>query len=55
MAVVTFPAGLPDWEEVNKTLSRIPVPGGWIYRTILSTVTGTHVSVAMVFVPSPTN
>lgn len=59
MAVVTFPAR-QDWETVNQTLSRIEVPGGWIYRTILyewDTVStgGQPLGVAMVFVPNPTN
>jgi hypothetical protein len=27
------PKGQPDWETVAAGVDRLPVPGGWIYRT----------------------
>ena len=33
--IESIPAG--KWETVNATLERIPVPGGWLYRSRLTT------------------
>jgi hypothetical protein len=50
-----------DWEEVGEDeasiTERAPVPGGWLYRTLLwegakNTVDDKWVSVAMAFVPA---
>jgi len=49
------------WELVARTeldlLQRLPVPGGWLYRTLVWSHNRTgevpYLTVAMVFVPTP--
>ncbi len=47
-----------EWQNVTKGLSRIPVPGGWLYRTTAFysgfDVNHGSAAVALVFVPDPT-
>ena len=41
-----------EGEEFSWT-EKMEVPGGWIYRTGLTTEDGGNIAVAMVFVPDP--
>lgn len=47
------------WELINQRgdsdcTERLPVPGGWLYRTIITPPSeGAPESVALVFVPNP--
>lgn len=52
---------MSDWEEVNRTTHRLPVPGGWLYRTWSESMVGDYYGVKTVlagtvnvtFVPEP--
>lgn len=49
MTVAAKPQPFPRWEKVGDLLYRLPVPGGWLYKT---TDDSTQ-HVAIVFVPRP--
>jgi len=51
VTAVAKPAPLPAWEHVGFLLDRLPIPGGWIYRTTDDSTQ--HVAIAFVPRPSP--
>lgn len=51
---------MAEWEEVNRTTHRLPVPGGWLYKTWSESLVGDYYglktvapgTVAVTFVPA---
>jgi sugar/nucleoside kinase (ribokinase family) len=41
------------WERVAEDTDRLPVPGGWLYRTKQYAGAGGGYNVALCFVPAP--